>query len=199
MLLVVLAMFLWAPILLAEESTALIKEEGQQEVKEKITMTPEELTNYPFEIEVDPFSVKDLTQGQIQILNAQRRVAKDLFARKLGILSIRGNKQDLRLFQQLVSRRILRDDQIEEWQAIGVLFGDVLANEFNMTWVRFEDVRGVNKALRWRKTDNFFFPVTMLSKRVRFGEQIDFEQIYSKLEAEVDGFKKYDLKLQMPQ
>ena len=77
MLLVLLAMLLWTPILLAEESAA--------PVREKITVTPEQLLNYPFEIEDDPFSVGDLSQGQIQILNVHRRTAKDLFARKLGV------------------------------------------------------------------------------------------------------------------
>ena len=188
---VILILF-WTPLLCGQE-------ESGEEHREKITVTPDELTNYPFEIEEPSFSANDLTVGQIQIMNFQRRSAKDIIARQLGILSIRGNKNDLSAFQQLVDRRILRDNQVEEWQWIGVLFGDVLANEFHMSWVRFEDERGFNKALRWRETGNFFFPVTMLSKRVRFGEEINFQKIYDELALDIERFIADDLKPQMPE
>ncbi len=165
------------------------------------TLTPEQLENYQFQAnqeEAESITVKDLTIGQIEIMNKQRRTAKDLLARQLGIVNFTGAKRDLASLQQLVDRRILRDNQIEEWQAIGVLFGDILAREFRLTWVNYEDDLGSSKALRYRKTDNFVFPVTLFSKRLRFGEKIDMNEIYAKLEAEINEFIAWESKPKLP-
>jgi hypothetical protein len=78
-------------------------------------------------------------------------------------------------------------------QALGVVFGDLLVKEFGLQWVSYEDELGASKALRWRTTDNFIFPVTVFSKRVQFGERIKVAEIYSALEAEVVRFKRLSL------
>ncbi len=106
---------------------------------------------------------------------------------------MKGMKSDLAYFQALVDQRVLRPEQTEEWQALGVVFGDLLVNEFGLRWVSYEDELGASKALRWRKTDNFVFPVTVFSKRVQFGEKIDVTEIYNTLEAEIVRFKRLSL------
>ena len=67
--------------------------------------------------------------------------------------------------------------------------GDILVTEFDLTWVSYEDYLGVSKALRWRNTDNFVFPVTLFSKRIRFNEKPDAQEIYDKLTTEINQFK----------
>jgi len=127
-----------------------------------------------------------------------RKAAKELIQRKLGILSINGTKSDLTAMQSLINRRMVRLDDVIVWQNLGVLFGDVLAREFNMIWVIYEDDLGPSKALRWRKTDNFLFPVTMLSKRAKYGEEINLKQILDELTITVDEFKTWELKPKLP-
>ena len=68
--------------------------------------------------------------------------------------------------------------------------------EFGLHWVSYEDELGSSKALRWRKTDNFIFPVTVFSKRIQFKEKIDVAAIYEDIETEVQRFKR--LSLNMP-
>jgi cobaltochelatase CobT len=143
------------------------------------TLGEDELQNYEFEVEEDPFIVGELSAGQLHILNTLRDEAKALFVRHLGILSINGTKEDIPYLQQIIDRRIIRKDEARKWQALGVLFGDVLAREFNMNWVRYEDKYGLSKALRWRSTDNYMFPVVMFSKRVDFDEIIDAAELES--------------------
>jgi len=173
--------------------TGAVAEEADAPI-EKPTLTPEELENYQFDVVETPFQVLELTVGQLHLLDNQRRLGKDLLARKIGIISFKGHQTDLASLQQLIDRQFIKDRQIEEWQALGVLFGDVIANEFNMTWVRYEDELGASKALRWRSTDNFIFPVTLFSKRVGYGEKIDVQDIYDKLAEEVERFKQWELK-----
>ena len=161
-------------------------------------LTPEQLEQYAFPEQEDNFESRDLTAGQIEILANMRKAAKELIQRKLGILSINGTKSDLTAMQSLINRRMVRLDDVIVLQNLGVLFGDVLAREFNMIWVIYEDDLGPSKALRWRKTDNFLFPVTMLSKRAKYGEEINLKQILDELTITVDEFKTWELKPKLP-
>lgn len=161
-------------------------------------LTPEQLEQYAFPEQEDNFESRDLTAGQIEILANMRKAAKELIQRKLGILSINGTKSDLTAMQSMINRRMVRLDDVIVWQNLGVLFGNVLAREFNMIWVIYEDDLGPSKALRWRKTDNFLFPVTMLSKRAKYGEEINLKQILDELTITVDEFKTWELKPKLP-
>ncbi|MFT6014445.1 MAG: hypothetical protein ACI809_000196, partial [Candidatus Azotimanducaceae bacterium] len=136
--------------------------------------------------------------GQQTILSSKRRAAKDLIQRQLGIVKISGTKDDLRALQQLVDRKVLRNSQVEEWQSMGVLFGDILAREFSLKWVSYKDERGVNKALRYRKSDNFIFPVTLFSKRVKFDEEIDMRELYATLESQIREFIALENRFRLP-
>ena len=157
-------------------------------------LSPEQLDNYQYPTQHEAvYTIEALTFGQIHVMDKQREDIKTLFERRLRALSMKGMKSDLAYFQALVDQRVLRPEQTEEWQALGVVFGDLLVNEFGLRWVIYEDELGASKALRWRKTDNFVFHVTVFSKRVQFGEKIDVTEIYNTLEAEIVRFKRLSL------
>lgn len=155
-------------------------------------LTPEELERYQFEIEETPATVTDLSLGQRYALNTQRREIEDLVARRLGILKLRADKSDLKVLQDLVDRKALRSNDVREWQGLGIVFGDILVTEFGLHWVSYEDDVGTSKALRWKETDNFVFPVTLFSKRVGFNEKIDVVAVFDKLEADIERFLAYE-------
>ncbi|MDA9050409.1 DUF3806 domain-containing protein, partial [Pseudomonadales bacterium] len=141
-------------------------------------LSPEQLDNYQFPSKPEtPAVVDDLSFGQLTLLDQQREEIQALFSRRLGVMSLKNTQADLSLYQQLVDRRLIRPDQITQWQALGVVFGDLLVREFGLHWVSYEDALGSSKALRWRTTDNFIFPVTVFSKRVQFNEKIDVKAI----------------------
>lgn len=162
------------------------------EVPEDVpVLTPEQLENYQFEDDGEaPPKVEDLNVGQQFILDAQRREITDLIARRLGVLELKGTREDLNVFQRVVDRDLLRDDEIKKWQSLGIVFGDVLANEYDLHWVSYEDKRGTSRALQWRDTMNFVFPITVFSKRVEFGQEIDVKKIYEKIGKEIESFKE---------
>lgn len=180
---------------LAFTPASLLAEEAETSVT---TLTPEQMESYQFQIPKSQVEVSDLSIGQRAIMSAKRRAAKDLLARQLGIVNIRGSKEDLRALQQVVDRKILVKSQVEEWQGIGILFGDVLAKEFGLKWVQYEDELGANKALRYRNTENYFFPVTLFSKRVKFDEEIDMYEVYAKLEREIGDVIEFERRPKLP-
>lgn len=163
------------------------------------TLTPEELENLEFRQrdgrpveEEDPPTIEELSMGQRYILSTQRREAKDLIARELGVMSLKLDASDLRIFQQLHDRRILKDNQVQEWQGMGVLFGDILVEQYGLEWVSYEDELGDSKALRWRETNNYVFPITVFSKRLQFGQKIDAREIFEKISADIERFIEYE-------
>ena len=155
-------------------------------------MTAEELESYEFDVEDTPATVKELSLGQRYSLNTQRKEIIDLIARRLGILKLKGDQSDLKVLQDLVDRKAIRRDDVRGLQGLGIVFGDVLVNEFGLDWVSYEDDIGISKALRWKKTENYVFPVTMFSKRVQFKEDINMRGVFDEIGAEIERFIAYE-------
>ena len=155
-------------------------------------LTPEELKHYEFETDETPATVSDLSTGQRYVLSSQRDEINDLVARHLGILGLKGNVRDLETLQDIVDGKLIKSTEVREWQGLGIVFGDILVNEFDLHWVSYEDDLGISKALRWRKTENYVFPLTLFSKRIQFNEDIEVPAVYEKLAEEIRQFKEYE-------
>ena len=155
-------------------------------------LTSEELERYEFDVEEVPATVKDLSLGQRYSLDTQRRETMDLIARRLGVLNLKGDKSDLKVLQNLVDRKAIGRDDVRGLQSLGIVFGDVLVNEYGLSWVSYEDDVGTSKALRWKKTENYVFPVTLFSKRVQFKENINMTGVFEEIGAEVESFIAYE-------
>lgn len=121
-----------------------------------------------------------LSRMDIEFMAQQRNVLQDLAATRLGRQFSGNRDQDLDLLQTLLDKQLVRSDQTRELQAMGVIMGDLLSVEFDLHWVIFEDTRGRSRALRYRETDNFLFPITMISRRREVGNQTPVADIYQK-------------------
>ena len=75
---------------------------------------------------------------------------------------------------------------------MGVVFGDILAAQFNLHWVSYRDKEGVSIALQYKDTQNFVFPVTVFSKRLLFGEKLDVRAIYNQIGKQIEAFIAYE-------
>ena len=107
-------------------------------------------------------------------------------------MRINQSTADLETIQQLVDRRMIGKGVVKQWQALGVIFGDILVRELGLHWISYKDEFGTSKALGWRETKNFVFPVTMFSRRVQFKQTIDAAAMYEKIKREVTAFKQYE-------
>ncbi len=63
---------------------------------------------------------------------------------------------------------------------MGIILGDLLAADLGMHWVVYQDQLGRSKALRYRQTDNYLFPVTMISRRREVDNRQPVVEIYQK-------------------
>jgi hypothetical protein len=156
-------------------------------------LTPEELQTYRFDSQRESkLVVSELSMGQRFLMQKQRYETSALMARNLGFLRFNENLDDLDLIQDIVDARLIPQDDLQGWQALGVVLGDLFARELKLHWVQVEDELGVSRALQFGKSRNFVFPVTMLSKRAGFREAIDIRELYARVAAEVEHFKELD-------
>lgn len=125
-------------------------------------------------------SISELSYLDQQYMEQQRKLLEDLARRNLG-RGFSGDKEDdLDLLQDLLDQRLVRPDQTRELQAMGVIMGDLLAEDLGMHWVTYEDKRGRSRALRYKTTENYLFPMTMISRRREVGNETPVADIYQK-------------------
>jgi hypothetical protein len=127
-----------------------------------------------------PVRIGELTNLDNQFMAQQRQILQDIAAANLG-RQFSGNKdRDLDLLQILLDRQLVQPDQVRELQAMGVILGDLLAAELDMRWVIYEDREGRSRALRYRDSDTYLFPITMIARRREVGNETPVKEIYQK-------------------
>lgn len=84
----------------------------------------------------------------------------------------------LRLLTGILASGWIQTHEVVKWQSLGATFGDALAQELMLEWVTVEDEYGIAAALNWPGTSILCFPLTMLSKRLERGEEIDVRELF---------------------
>ena len=124
--------------------------------------------------------ISELTHLDQQYMGQQREIIDDLARAKLGS-QINGNRaNDLNVLQRLLDRGLVQAQQTLELQAMGIILGDLLAAELDMHWVIYQDSIGRSRALRYRQSEEYLFPVTMISRRWEVGNRKPVADIYQK-------------------
>jgi hypothetical protein len=80
-----------------------------------------------------------------------------------------------------IAMGVVHASQVIE-QALGLAFGRAFLNEFpDYDWWMVEDEYGRDPAIRYKETSLLVFPMTMISKRVEDGEQVDVGELFDGL------------------
>ena len=113
-------------------------------------------------------------------METQREDVDALARTHLG-RQVRGQKDnDLEVLQQLLDSRLVKPEETVMLQGMGVVMGDLLAEELGLRWVIFEDQLGRSRALRLGETNHFLYPITMISRRYEVGAAVDVRAIYNR-------------------
>ncbi|WP_303830346.1 DUF3806 domain-containing protein [Asticcacaulis taihuensis] len=72
----------------------------------------------------------------------------------------------------------VRQDETWKLQALGIGFGDALAQRLLLNWVTIDDEYGCDPALNWPGTSIYSYPITMISKRIERNEQINVQDLF---------------------
>ncbi len=130
------------------------------------------------------FSVLPLTREDEVSLQAQRAVIEQYLtdAERKNYESVDGK---LELIRRLLEKGMFSSQDVWELQCLGVILGDAIAMNPDMAWVAFEDEYGRDAALQLADTSIVLFPITMISKRIERGEEVDVHVLYEVVLEEV--------------
>lgn len=138
----------------------------------------------------DNWRTDPLTPLDRGFMDSSQRELNELTQIRLGRSFGHSREQDLLLLQEVLDRKLVRDNDMRQLQAMGILMGEHLRREHGLRWVVYTDKLGRSRALEVPLKDHFIFPVTQISNRVRVGADIDVKAIYQRLEADIARIKK---------
>lgn len=130
----------------------------------------------------DELVVEEMSRLDRQYLERQRSTIDDIAAFNFGTRFSGDKDRDVALLQRILDEGLVENDQTRQLQAMGVILGDLLAADLDMDWVIYKDELGRSHALRYRQTDNYLFPVTMISRRREVDNTTPVAEIYRKAE-----------------
>lgn len=123
-------------------------------------------------------TITPLAASDQQRLEAQRAVVLGYVAEESrGSLQHVAGK--LGLIRALLEARVFRPDQTHALQSLGVVLGDALVQQVaGAEWAMVEDEHGRDPAVRIVGTSILLFPLTMVSKRVEAGDEVDVFDLF---------------------
>lgn len=132
-----------------------------------------------------PFNEADekyLQQGRDRI-NALTR-------RHFGSALQQQRSHDMALMQRLLDSKLVTAKDRRLLQDMGIILGDLLLQQFNLRWVIYADKYGPSRALQLKHSENFLFPITMISRRAEVGVAVDIAELYNKAVEKIAAYKK---------
>ena len=103
------------------------------------------------------------------------------------------DKSDLPVMQRILRLRKIQRTDVASQQALGLVFGDILAKELDLDWVIYQDDEATckkkglryesckSRALRYKDSNIVIFPVTMISRRYKAGIDVDVVSLHNKI------------------
>jgi hypothetical protein len=92
----------------------------------------------------------------------------------------------LGLLRALLERSVFQPTQIYELQCMGIVLGDALVQHCGVEWRAVEYEGGRDPCVQVPGTTIVLFPLTMISKRVERGEQVDVFDLFNMSGAKIE-------------
>jgi hypothetical protein len=88
----------------------------------------------------------------------------------------------LRVLDAILANDWVSLDETWKLQALGVTFGDALAEKLMLDWVVVHDEIGRDPALNWPGNSLLCYPLTMIAKRIEAGQRVDVYDLFRNTE-----------------
>jgi uncharacterized protein DUF3806 len=136
----------------------------------------------------------ELKPEDILTLEKQRAVIATAVKRRYGTAFLTRTKKDLPVLQRLIDDKAFTKTQTYELQSVGVAFGDVVASELPLRWVMVADEYGTDPTLRYKETTIQVNALTMISKRVERGQNVNLSDLLRVTREQLSSFGKESTK-----
>jgi hypothetical protein len=95
----------------------------------------------------------------------------------------------LGLLRALLERGVFQSTQTYELQCMGIILGDALVQHCGVEWRAVEDDQGRVPCVQVPGSTVVLFPLTMISKRIERGEQVDVFDLFNASAAKIGELK----------
>jgi hypothetical protein len=118
------------------------------------------------------------TQNEWERIRSQQKLIEDDVSARYGV-RLTGELSDLPTLQRLLNEGVYPVDKTYELQSMGLCFGEVMVKNLGFHWITVDDDLGSDPAIQYQETSIIAYLLTMVSKRVEDGVEIDLRAIYS--------------------
>lgn len=93
--------------------------------------------------------------------------------------------------QKLLDGGFVARDATFDLQCLGIVFGKLIVETvMDVDWAMVEDEYGRDPAVRYLDTSLLVFPMTMISKRVEEGKEVDVREMFDGVVAQLEHLKR---------
>lgn len=131
-----------------------------------------------------------LTEADQQRLRDQRAMVEKYLGNEDSKQKYKTAAGKLGTIRAILQAGTFKPEQTYELQCLGVVLGDAFVQELGMEWIMVEDQYGRDPAVRVPNTTIILYPLTMISKRIERGEQVDVFELFNGLAIEVEELKR---------
>lgn len=129
----------------------------------------------PPEQKIEPLSADDSERLSKQRAVIERFLGDD--ASNLQKYKTAAGK--LGLLRALLDQNVFQSGQTYELQCMGIVFGDALVQHCGVEWRAVEDEFGRDPCVQVPGTTVVLYPLTMISKRIEDGENLDVFDLFN--------------------
>jgi len=134
--------------------------------------------------------ITELTDDDEARLREQRAVVERYLGNEASRDKYKTAAGKLGTLRAILQAGVFKSDQTYELQCLGIVLGDAFMQELGMEWVMVEDEYGRDPAVRVPGTTIILFPLTMISKRVEKGEQVDVFALFNGVASQIDELRR---------
>src|SRR4051812_5171331 len=92
----------------------------------------------------------------------------------------------LGLLRAVLEAMVFNASQTYELQCLGIVLGDVFVQQCGWLWRMANDQHGRDPCIKVPGSSIVLFPLTIISKRVERGEQVDVFDLFNRVAADVE-------------
>ncbi|MCC9073257.1 DUF3806 domain-containing protein [Flavobacterium sp. F-65] len=157
--------------------------EYAQNNEENIENVLSDITNFIStikEINIDSQHIFEPTYNDIDDIN--ERIKKVLNIHEDEIDAYHDTDKTISLIQKIIDENVFQVDNTYELQSLGIALGDYIQyknNDFH--WAVIRDEYGRDICLQYKTLALTVFPMTMISKRIEDGENVNVSELFSDL------------------
>ncbi|MDN3657232.1 DUF3806 domain-containing protein [Ferruginibacter paludis] len=132
--------------------------------------------------------ISALTDKMVKYIESKRNWVKDHYTPE-AINEYNTISGKLTLLDTILQSNWIEKDETYKLQSLGITLGDILVQEMSFVWIEVDDEFGKSPALQLPDTTLILYPLTMISKRIEAGEDVDIYELYNGLKEKINEVK----------